>query len=207
MQRFAIYHKSKRFHPTTNQVFYAFNVVAISIWIVLEKIIKTEKFSRILGFAVAISWLVALLAMLIGKLKSPPLRGKLDGFISFNNDNITVEKEVFNLSDIKIIKITNDDYYGKNKYLGRGNFNASYSNGVDNELLIELNTSKVKLYNFEIYNSADFQKIKSELIAYYLQDKLEFSILTYLLGLEKTGEISDFKDYCKRTAAKSGLNQ
>lgn len=205
MQRFTIYYKSKRFHPTTNQIFYTFNAVAISIWIVSEKIIKTEQFSRILGFAVATSWLIALLAMLIGKIKSPPLRGKLAGFISFNKDNITVEKEVFNLNDIKRIKITNDDYYGKIKYLGRGNFNASFSNGVDNELLIELNSSKTKLYNFEIYNSADFQKIKPELITYYLQGKLEFSILTNLLGLEKDEEVSDFKNYCKRTATNTDL--
>lgn len=79
--------------------------------------------------------------------------------------------------------------------MGRGNFNASYSNGVDNELLIELNSSVVKVYNFEIYNSADFQKIKPELINYYLQGKLEFSILTNLLGLEKNEEIIDFKNY------------
>jgi len=207
MQRFAIYHKSERFRPTTNQVFYTFNAVAISIWIVVEKIIKTEQFSRVIGFTVAISWLVALLAMLIGKFKAPPLRGRLDGFISFYKDKITVEKEVFYLNDIKRIKITNDDYYGKIKYLGKGNFNASYSNGVDNELLIELNSSKVKLYNFEIYNSPDFQKIKTELITYYLEGKLEFSILINLLGLEKDEEIKDFKDYCKRTAANSRLAQ
>lgn len=193
MQRFAIYHKSKKFHPTTNQVFYTFNVVALSIWVFLEKIVKTDQFSYTLGWAVAISWLIALLAMLIGKFKSPPLRGKLEGFISFQKDNITVENEVFNLNDIKRIKVTNDDYYGKIKYSGRGDFNASYSNGVENELLIELCSLKTKLYNFEIYNSADFQKIKPELINYYLQGKLDFSILANLLGLEKDEEISDLK--------------
>ena len=207
MQRFAIYHKSESFRPTTNQVFYTFNVAVLSIWIFLETIAKTELFSRALGWAVAISWLMALSAMLIGKFKSPPLRGILEGFISFQNDKIIVENEIFNLNDIKRIKLTNDDYYGKIRYLGRGNFNASYSNGVDNELLIELNSSVVKVYNFEIYNSADFQKIEPELINYYLQGKLEFSLLTNLLGLEKNDEINDFKDYCKSTAAKSDFAQ
>lgn len=113
MQRFAIYHKSKSFRPTTNQVFYTFNVVVLSLWIFLETIVKTEQFSRALGWAIAISWLMALSAMLVGNFKSPPLRGILEGFISFQNDKIIVENEIFNLNDIKRIKLTNDDYYGK----------------------------------------------------------------------------------------------
>ena len=207
MQRFAIYHKSKSFRPTTNQVIYTFNVVVLSIWIFLEKILKTEQFISLLGWAVAISWLIALIAMLVGGFKAPPLRGRLDGFISFDKDKITVEKEVFNLNEINRIKITNDDYYGKIKYLGRGNFNASYSNGVDNELLIELNSSQVKVYDFEIYNSADFQKVKPELITYYLEGKMKFNDLTNLLGYEKADEISDFKNYCESTSTNNGLDQ
>lgn len=205
MQKFAIYHKSNSFRPTTNQVLYTFTVVVLSLWIFLEKIVKTEKFSHILGWAIASSWLIGLLAMLIGKFKAPPLRGKLEGFISFQKDKIIVENEIFDLNDIKRIKLTNDDYYGKIKYLGRGNFNASYSNGIDNELLIELNSSIAKVYNFEIYNSADLQKIRPELVEYYIKGKLEFSNLTYLLGLEKSDEIQDFKNSCERTAANSGF--
>ncbi len=207
MQRFSIYHKSKSFHPTTNQVLYSFNLLVLSIWIFLEKIVKTEQFTSVLGWLVAISWTLAVFAMLVGAIKAPPLRGRLDGFISFEKDKITVDKEVFNLINIKKIKITNDDYYGKIKTLGRGNFNSSFSNGVDNEILIELHSAQVKVYNFEIYNSADFQKVKPELISYYLEGKLEFYNLTNLLGYEKTDEISDFKDYCKNTVIKSGLAQ
>lgn len=206
MQKFSIYHKSKRFHPTTNQIFYTFNIVIIIIWIVLEKIIKTKEYNHFFGFSIGISLLIAISLMLIGKVKSPPLRGKLDGFISFDKNRIIVNHEVFYLTDIKIIKITNDDYFGKIKYLGKGDFNASFSNGVDNELLIELNNSEVKLYNFEIYNSDDFQKVKNELVVYYLNEKLEFSILLNLLGLEEKEEIDNFKKYCKYIAANSGLD-
>lgn len=200
MQRFAIYHKSESFHPTTNQVFYTFNGVLLSIWIFVEEIVKTEQFRPLFGWAAATSWLAALIAVLIGNFKPPPLRGKLEGFISFYNDKITVGNEVFNLNEIKRIKITNDDYYGKLKHMGRGNFNARYSNGVDNELLIELNSSKASLYNFEMYNPDDFQKIRPELINLHLQGKLEFGILINILGLEKDDEINDFRNSLQNTA-------
>lgn len=193
MKKFAVYYKSDKFHPTTNQVFYTFNLIVIICWFILEKMLKITTANSVLGWMAVSTWIIALLAMLYGLMRPPPLRGTLNGFITFENDKILVGDKVYLLNDIKLIKISNEDYYGRNKRRGRGDFNASYSNGVDNELIIILNSDTVDSFHFELYNAADLQKVRKELINYYRQGKLEFSDLCNILGLTKSDEMEYFK--------------
>ena len=51
----------------------------------------------------------------------------------------------------------------------------------------------MKFYDFELYESNDFQKIKNELINYYLSGKIEFENLANVLGDKKQHEIEELK--------------
>jgi hypothetical protein len=114
--------------------------------------------------------------------KPDPLRGELDGFLTFELNQITAEEKIFKLDEIKKIRITNDDYYGK--LIGSGkSFNSNLSNGVNNLCEIILLDGTSFVYNYELYNSDDLQKIKNELINYYKQSKLDFQNLTDILGV------------------------
>jgi hypothetical protein len=47
-------------------------------------------------------------------------------------NSIQIEMKYLKLKRLKILRITNDDYYGKIVSSGRGNFHSTRSNGVEN---------------------------------------------------------------------------
>ena len=66
----------------------------------------------------------------------------------FNSDNITINDKIYPLAEIKSIKINLNDYKGQ--YIGSINpaiFLENFSNGVNNEIIITLNTKEIlKIY-------------------------------------------------------------
>lgn len=153
--------------------------------------IEDNEFDKYLAFLLCGAFILGLILKLSRLFKPDPLRGELDGFLSFGLDYITAGEKQFQLEEIKKIRITNNDYYGKPKGSGKS-FNSSLSNGVDNICEIVLLTGTKFIYNYELYYSYDLQKIKDELINYHKNDKLDFQNLVDILGVSKS-EIEEFK--------------
>jgi hypothetical protein len=146
-----------------------------------------------LGSIAGVSFLYGIICKTIGFAKPNKLRGKLEGFITFEHNAIIVEKQIYRLEEVKKIEISNEDYYGRMIATTGGDFNSPLSNGVDNKLQIVLITEQVKSYYFEMYNPDDLQKVKNELINYCRNGKLPFSNLTYLLGIDSEEELQEMK--------------
>ena len=194
MQRFEIYHKSKKFHLTNNIVFYSCFLVGITAF-VIGKIIGLKEntlYMNVTGYFGIVAFAIGILARGIGFFIRPPLRGTLDGFIELNINGVKIDQKYYPLSEIKKINISNDDYYGKRINLDRSNLNSTISNGVNNELEITLTSGVVEKCYFQLYYPNDLQKNKNELINYYKAEKLDFNILTNTLGIEKN-EVEEFK--------------
>ena len=51
----------------------------------------------------------------------------------------------------------------------------------------------MKICNYELYNSNDIQKIRDELINYYLNGKIELDNLANALGEKSRSEIAELK--------------
>ena len=129
----------------------------------------------------------------MGIPKTEPLQGKIDGFLTFELNSIEIGYELFEIKNIENIEISNDDYYGKMVTSVKGNFNSPRSNGVANFIKLKLYSGELKMCNYELYNSNDIQKIRDELINYYLNGKIELDNLANALGEKSESEIAELK--------------
>lgn len=130
--------------------------------------------------------------------KKKPLKGKLEGFITFEKDAILINSKEITLDEIKAISITNEDYYGKFTYTYRSDLNSPLSNGVDNNVFLELNSGETIKCNSQLYYSYDFQNLRGILIHYYTKDKFSFENLTRVLGIKTKKEKDDFKNHLEK---------
>jgi hypothetical protein len=195
VQKFAIFKKTDKFYWTKNRVIYSSFFLCIGIiWLKRNVLhIKTDILDNLFLGMIGIGFFALIIVMILGFSKPDALRGKLEGFITFREDSIEVDEEVFLISELKNLNITNEDYYGKMIPRGRGNFNSPLSNGVDNSIILTFLSDEKKIYNFELYYSDDFQKIRNELIHYYKLGKMTFDNLCYVLGEKTRKEIEEFK--------------
>ena len=121
------------------------------------------------------------------------VRGKLEGYLSFEKNKITVCDEIYPIEKIRKIKISNDDYSGKLVNTSKGNLGPALSNGTRNFIIIYFESGESKRYQFELINSHDFQKLRPELISYYLNGMMEFDEVANVLGEKGSNEVSEFK--------------
>ena len=75
----------------------------------------------------------------------------------------------------------------------KGNFNSPRSNGVANFIKLKLYSGELKMCNYALYHSNDIQKIRDELINYYLNGKIELDNLANALGEKSESEIAELK--------------
>lgn len=125
--------------------------------------------------------------------KFEPIRGKFEGYLSFEKDKITVCEEIFPIEKIRKIKISNDDYSGKLVNVSKGNLGPALSNGTRNFIIIYFESGESKRHQFELINSDDFQKVRQELINYYLLGKIDFDEVANVLGEKSRSEVAEFK--------------
>jgi hypothetical protein len=195
MQRFSIYNKSDKFYWSNNRIIYPIILTCLTIQLITNKgsIIEKNSLNNILLGIMFFAFISGMILRLIGIPKTEPLQGDIDGFLTFDMNSIQIDNEVFSLEMIKNIEISNDDYYGKLLAISKGNLNSPRSNGVDNYLKIKLYSGEMKMCNYELYNSADFQKIRRELINYHLNGKIGFENLANVLGEKNRNEIKELK--------------
>ena len=121
-----------------------------------------------------------------GYFKAPKeeLEGYFDGKITFTKDAISIAENTYQIQDIKNITIHNNDYVGK-KTKDFGEFEkSSGSNGVDNQVILDLGNRNFVEAAFKQSKLNEFDKMKKILIAYHKQDKISFEDLVYILKLE-----------------------
>lgn len=195
MNRFSIFKRSSKFYWSNNRVIYPIIVICLLILLIkngsgtLEKNVLNNTLLGIMFF----TSICGMILRLIGIPKAEPLQGEIDVFLTFEMNSIQIGNEVFEIEKIKNIEITNDDYYGKIVSSGRGNFNSTRSNGVENFIKLKMYSGELKICNYQLYNSNDIQKIRDELINYYLNGKIELDNLSYVLGEKSRSEIAQLK--------------
>ena len=195
MQKFAIFKKTDKFYWTKNRTIYSIFLSCLLIILINQKFltIQSDLITGIFGGGIAILALVALFWSIFGMENPDSLKGSLEGFIVFKIDGIDIGNETYTMNSIKNILISNEDYYGKMIYRSRGDFNSTFSNGVDNYLTLTLLSGEKRTYNFQLLNSNDFQNNRKELIEFYKQGKITFENICKVLGEESKKEIDDFK--------------
>lgn len=198
MNKFAVFKSSDKFYWSTNKIIYSIIFLCLSIIFFKQKFLNLEKdsFDNFLFLTIALAFTYGLILNFIGMTKIKPLRGNLEGYLSFEKDFIKVKDEIYLLEKIRSIQISNDDYNGK--FTGsRGNFGPSLSNGTNNFLIIFPETGKTKKYQFEMINSDDFQKIRPILIEYHIKKKIDFWELANILGEKSTEDVTELTNEIK----------
>lgn len=192
MQRFNIYKKSKKFHWSSASIFFS-----LLILLYLFFFIKNNFFSLAKGLSedaflksVLLFSFIILVLKSIGFIKPKALNGTFSGFLEFFKDAVIIDNEKFQIEEIKLVEISNNDYCGKPT---RNGFDSSLSSGIKNRITLTLNSGEKKTCNFELYNQYDLGKVEDELVSYYLKGKIEFTELCKVLKL-KQSEIEEYKN-------------
>lgn len=193
MQKFAIFKKTEKFFWTKNRIIYTIYFVCLFIILINQKLLNLQSVTFILGGVVAIMSFAVLFWSIFRMDYPDSLKGSLEGFIVFKNDFIEIEKENLSINQIKNIELSNEDYYGKRLIRTRGDFNSTFSNGVNNQIKITFLSNEQKTYHFQLLNSNDFQNVRKELIEYYKKGKITFDNLCKVLGEESKKEKDEFK--------------
>jgi hypothetical protein len=195
MQKFSIYIKSNKFYWTAEIKTYSFILFCCALMLVKQKILNIEEnfIDKLFGWFAVCGFIFGLILKFNNLNKIEPLRGKLEGYISFQKESITVGKEIHQIETIRNIKISNDDYIGKLVNFTKGNLGPALSNGINNSILIFLESNQSRKYQFELINSDDFQKVRHELISYYICGKIEFDEIANVLGEKSRSEIAELK--------------
>lgn len=121
-----------------------------------------------------------------GYFKAPKeeLEGHFDGKIIFTKDSISIGEDNYSIQDIQSITIHNNDYVGKKLYEQHEFETKGKSQGVDNQLILDLGNRKFIDAEFKQYTLGEFEKMKRILISYHKANKLSFDDLVYIMKLE-----------------------
>lgn len=195
MQKFEIFKKTDKFYWTKNRTIYSIFFSCLLVLFINQKFLQIESglIAMIFGIGMIILTFVALFWSIFGISIPDSLKGELEGFIIFKVDAIEIGKEIFPINTLKKIYIYNEDYYGKRIIRSKGDFNSTFSNGVNNYLVITLLSNEQKKYYYQLLNSNDFQNIRKELIEYHKLGKITFENICKVLGEESKKEIEEFK--------------
>lgn len=121
-----------------------------------------------------------------GYFKAPKeeLDGYFDGKVTFSKKNITIGETEYTINEINSITIHNNDYVGKKLYEQHEFETKGKSQGIDNQIILDLGNRNFIEANFKQYTLGEFEKMKKILISYHKLDKLTFDDLVYIMKLE-----------------------
>jgi hypothetical protein len=201
MQKFSIYVKfNKSFYWTAETILYSILFFCCGVVFFKQKVLNLEenfidKFFLWLALA---SFMFGTILKFYNMNKIEPLRGKLEGYLIFEKESITVGNEIYPIEKIRTIKISNDDYSGAFRNVSQGNLGPALSNGTNNSIVIYLISGEPKKYQFELINSDDFQKVRETLIDYNIIGKIDYWELAHVLGEKSTSETLALTDEIAR---------
>lgn len=195
MQKFSIYTKSNKFYWTAEIITYSIIFFCCGVMLFKQKVLNLEEniIDKVFIWLAVSTFMFGVGLKLYNFGKYEPIRGKLLGYLIFEEDKLTICDEIYPIKTIRNIKIDNDDYSGKLVNTSKGNLGPALSNGTRNYIIIYFESGESKRHQFELINSDDFQKVRKELISYYLKGKIEFDEITNVLGEKSRSEIAKFK--------------
>lgn len=193
--KFKIFKKKKGIFWTNTLIVNTVVVICFVIFIIKYQVLSIKEnntFDKLVGYAAVGIIFYGIFMKIIGIVRHKPLKGKFEGSLILERDKITINNQVYNIEDIQNIKVLNYDYYGKFK-LERYDFEASLSQGVDNDLEIRLNSGKIIKCAFFQFNRNDMSAAKKNLFYYYLNNKILFFDLASILDKSETYQIEILK--------------
>ncbi len=195
MQKFSIYTKSNKFYWTAEIIIYSIIFFCCGVMLFKQKVLNLEEnlIDKVFIWLAVSAFMFGVVLKFYNIGKYEPIRGKLLGYLIFEKDKLTICDEIYPIETIRNIKIDNDDYSGKLVNTSKGNLGPTLSNGIRNYITIYFESGESKRHQFELLNSDDFQKVRKELISYYLKGKIEFDEITNVLGEKSRSEITEFK--------------
>lgn len=194
--QFKIFHKESKFYLSTDKIFWYLFMILFTSPLIELMIFGEENisdFSSISMFlVVGLMFLIPILR-LYKMNKCKRLGGIIDGILTFDFEEIKIDKLVVKLTDIKKIETSFHDYEGRKLGYSFYDFDGDLSNGVDNCLILHKNDgSQINTFFFQQIGN-ESKKIKKYLIHYHLQGKIHFLHLIDLLGITDYDEIQEFK--------------
>ncbi len=164
-------------------------------------IFKIEK-STIFNFLLILCILFYLIGGFLkfkGINQNEQLKGKLNGKIIFEKENIVINDQKINLSDIKKIEIEGVDWLDlrKTNYSMGFNYENGLSNGTKNYLIIKFNDNKKQKIQFQKNNACEFKEIEEVIKHYYVNNKIGYLNCVDILCLSEQKEWNEFKNLDK----------
>jgi hypothetical protein len=195
MQKFSIYTKSNKFHWSAETITYSIIFFCCGVLLFKQKVLNLEEnlIDKVFTWMAVSTFVFGGILKFYNLCKFEPIRGKFEGYLSFEEDKITVCDEIYPIEKIRKIKISNDDYSGKRVNISKGNLGPVLSNGTRNFIIIYFESGESKRHQFELINSDDFQKVRHEFITYYIYRKIEFDEIANVLGEKSRSEIAELK--------------
>ncbi|MBZ4037650.1 hypothetical protein K6T82_23010 [Flavobacterium sp. 17A] len=203
MQKFSIYIKSNKFYWSPQTITYSILFFICGMMLFKQKILRLEPnfIDEIFVWLAVGGFMFAVILKLYNFNKIEPFRGKLEGYLSFEKDSIIAGNEIYPIEKIRKIQISNDDYVGRLAHISSGNLGPALSNGINNFIIIYLESGTSKRYDFELINSDDFQKERETLIDYHIIGKIDYWELANVLGEKNTDEIHSLTDEINKRRA------
>src|SRR5690606_5674666 len=194
MATFNIFKKKKGIYWTNTLIVYSILVPCLILFLMKKEIgLEENNIDAILICLIIGSFAYGCIMKLSGLARYEPLKGKLDGLLILEMNKISIDNQIYNLEEIKKIEIFNYDYQARFKYTSRGSFEANLSRGVENEIVITLNSNVSEKCFFYQYNRDDMHIAKNQLINYHLKSKIHFLHLIDILGITDYNQIQLFK--------------
>ena len=170
MTAFKIFIENDKLIWTRSRILFAaflFSFMIFSIKVYLIGKTESDIVEKIFGFII----IVIMVLGLINSLMRQQLNGKLKGKIIFDYEKIVIGNTIYNLADIKLIKIDIRNYKGQLISSDAG-FWEMFSNGVNNEVKLILNSGERIKCNFQINYQREIVRANKELRNYVDKGKL-----------------------------------
>ena len=198
MHKFDIFKKHKGIYWTNTLIIYCTLGITGSL-LYLKSIFGFEKnlIDEFLLYFIILVLVYGVIMKFYGLVSHEPLKGKLEGQLILEMNQISIEEEIYKLENIQKIEIFNSDYDGHFKYTSRGSFEANLSQGVGNIIIIKLLNNEIKDCHFRQTYNDDINVAKKELINYHLKGKIHFLHLIDILKITDYDEIQEFKKELK----------
>lgn len=203
MPKFSIYIKSNKFYWSTERITYSILFFICGVMLFKQEVINPEPnfIDEIFAWLAVSTFMFGVILKFYNSNKTEPLRGRLDGYLSFEKESITIGNEIYPIEEITKIKISNDDYVGRLAHISSGNLGPALSNGTNNFIIIYFEPGRSKRYDFELINSDDFQKERETLIYYHIIGKIDYWELVQVLGEKSNSETRALTDEINKKRA------
>jgi|SRR5690606_5032234 len=190
---FKIFTRKKGFTFTVNVFVYSLLLGSLGIAYLANKYLNGSVLESF-GKAGGIIGCILMIYFSITKLSArKPLNGDLSKRLIFRPSEIILDGNKIELSEIKKVEFSVEDYFDRFEYSIRGDLNPCRTNGTSNlcELILS-NGEKIQV-RFQLMYKGEFLKMRELLLKYYSENKIHFLRLIEYLGIEKYQEIQEFK--------------